>query len=691
MNVLFIGTDRKLFEEGSGTWKRHAGLGVAHPLATFTSIVFSARPHGFKEKTQVASNVAAHPTNSSSRLLYGIDALALARTLPRPDVVSAQDPFETGLAALLIARHFKVPLVVEAHTDFVTPSFARHSFINRVRLVVASFVLRRAAAGYAVSKSLRDAIVRAYDLTIPFAVLPIHVDVSRFASLPRTKGEGVSLLWVGRLEKEKDPLRAIEALSAVRASGIDAKLTMVGTGRLWGAVRRKVRALGLSAHVQEVEGWADVAPYYAKADALLVTSAYEGYGMVIIEALAAGVPVFAADVGIAREAGAHIAKGNYAHALAAWLKELPSEGTLALPAYKDEAEYFSKIGAFYERAAKPGLLVVCEAMDLDHPVLGFFHRWVQELAGSFSAVSVICLGEGRHELPENVQVYSLGKESGHSRLTYLVRFFLYIGKLRRSYDAVHVHMNQEYVLLGGLVWRAWGKGVFLWRNFHTGDLGTDLAAALSTAVFYTSASSYTARFKNAKRMPVGVDVTTFSPGGERAARSVLSVGRIAPVKRLEVLLGAVELLASQGKEVQVDIVGDALPKDAAYRASLQERAVPGVSFHPGVSNDRTPDLYRTHEVFVNLSPSGMYDKTIIEAASCGALSIAASADWAKAAGEQLSFDGTAKDLADKLEAVLFLPEGEKEALRASSREAASRESLAALKQQLTRAILDRTV
>src|SRR3989338_44123 len=58
------------------------------------------------------------------------------------------------------------------------------------------------------------------------------------------------------------------------------------------------------------------------------------------------------------------------------------------------------------------ILIVTQAVDSADSDLGFFHRWIEEFAKRFERVIVICLKEGQHRLPENVSVYSLGKESG---------------------------------------------------------------------------------------------------------------------------------------------------------------------------------------------------------------------------------------------------------------------------------------
>ncbi len=96
------------------------------------------------------------------------------------------------------------------------------------------------------------------------------------------------------------------------------------------------------------------------------------------------------------------------------------------------------------------LLFVLQGLDLDDPTLSVFHGWVAALAQRSESVIAICLKEGRHDLPENVQVYSLGKEKGSMpTFVYAVRFKWLAWKLRHEYDHVFVHMNQEYILVAG--------------------------------------------------------------------------------------------------------------------------------------------------------------------------------------------------------------------------------------------------
>ncbi len=345
---MLIGTDRNIFTNGSLVQRRIARLGSEY-LKGLDSIVFSMRGHNIKGPQELAPAVHAHPTNSRSRFFYGCDAIRIAKRLPRPDIVSAQDPFETGLVALRIARHFKVPLSVEVHTDFISPSFARSSFLNHLRVMAAGYVLRRANRIYVVSERVKEKIQEKYNLAVPISVLPIYTDTKRFSAVKHSQHPKfkTALLWVGRFEKEKNPILALRALAYARGKGYDAGLTFVGSGRLEKILKKQTHKLDLDEYVEFV-GWVqDLASYYANADILLVTSEYEGYGMALVEALSAGVPVLSTGVGIAQEAGAFIADNNYCQSLIVWLEGDRAQGRLKLHSYMSEDEYMAAVKAYY--------------------------------------------------------------------------------------------------------------------------------------------------------------------------------------------------------------------------------------------------------------------------------------------------------------------------------------------------------
>ena len=308
------------------------------------------------------------------------------------------------------------------------------------------------------------------------------------------------------------------------------------------------------------------------------------------------------------------------------------------------------------------LLIITQVVDTEDPVLGFFVRWIEEIARRVESVEVICLKMGKFNFPKNVRVHSLGKEKGAPRfarrLRYAIRFKRLAWRLRHDYDAVFVHMNQEYVLIAGPLWKLLGKPVFMWRNHYAGSWLTDIAAAFCTKVFCTSKHSYTAKYAKTVLMPVGVDTERFKPDARvaRTPRSILFFSRIASSKRPEMLIDALASLAREGADFAASIVGSPLPRDAAYHESLKEKVrslslADRVTFSPGPPNYKAPDIYRAHEIFVNCSPSGMLDKMLFEAAACGCCVLASSDDFAALAGEGSHFT-TSAELAERLRVAL---------------------------------------
>ena len=118
-----------------------------------------------------------------------------------------------------------------------------------------------------------------------------------------------------------------------------------------------------------------------------------------------------------------------------------------------------------QKEKKVKILIITQKVDQNDDVLGFFHGWIAEFAKHAEQVTVIALGVGGYNLPKNVRVFSLGKERGVSRLEYTLNFYRLIWRERKNYDVVFVHMNQEYVLFGGLLWKLLGKKITICGEF----------------------------------------------------------------------------------------------------------------------------------------------------------------------------------------------------------------------------------
>ncbi|MEK7493659.1 MAG: glycosyltransferase, partial [Patescibacteria group bacterium] len=254
------------------------------------------------------------------------------------------------------------------------------------------------------------------------------------------------------------------------------------------------------------------------------------------------------------------------------------------------------------------LLIITQKVDKNDPILGFFHGWVEEFAKNVEKLTVVCLGVGEYDLPQNVQVFSLGKKIGASKLKYIWNFYKYIFKLRNEYDAVFVHMNKEYVILGGLFWKLWNKRVALWYNHPFGDFMAKVSVFLSNNVFYTSPQAFTSKYKKSKQMSAGIDTNLFKKNEEieKNKNSLLFLGRISPIKNLDLFIDSVISINKSGNDLKLDIFGGpANLGDYSYADELKKRTKEQnrfIKFNEPIANYKTPQIFNEHELFVNLTP-----------------------------------------------------------------------------------------
>ncbi len=308
------------------------------------------------------------------------------------------------------------------------------------------------------------------------------------------------------------------------------------------------------------------------------------------------------------------------------------------------------------------LLFITQKLDRNDDVLGYMHRWTEAIAKRFEHTIALCLQKGDVALPPNIVVHSLGKETKPSRWSYVRKLFSLAWRERKNYDVVFVHMNIEYLLLCGWLWKLWGKKIVLWYNHKDGNLKVNIARLFTDVVMHTSEHAYTARFSNHKQMPVGIDTDAFVPQEQLPpVNTILSIGRIAPVKHIHTLIEAVQHLTNEGVKVKLDIYGSALERDKAYdeqiRAQSHELRAKGiVEFHGSIANRHSPPLFASHGITVNMSPDGLFDKVISEGMACGGLVLITNTSM-KILPEYCVFTlADAKDMAEKFKILFALPD-----------------------------------
>lgn len=314
------------------------------------------------------------------------------------------------------------------------------------------------------------------------------------------------------------------------------------------------------------------------------------------------------------------------------------------------------------------LLVVAQKIDKEDDILGFFPLWVEELAKKTESVFVISNYVGKHDLPKNVKIFSLGKERGYSRLRRYLIFYKHLFGLLPKSDGFFAHMCPEYVLAAWPLNFILRKKIVLWYVHRSVTWKLRLAEKLVQKIFTVSKKSINVRSSKVEVVGHGIDTGSFKKlaGSKKEPNTVLYIGRIARIKKIECIIEAAKMLDKKYVDFRLSVVGSPFLKDDfKYDKKLKELGGDLVEkgklrFFPKVKNSSTPEIYNCHEVCVNLSPVGLFDKTILEAMACETLIVVSNREFEGVLSDRFIFEeNNAESLAEKLQYVFGLKPEEK--------------------------------
>ncbi len=253
------------------------------------------------------------------RLMRGAD---LDRTLDRLtagqafDVVHVQTPFIAHYRGVRVARRLGIPVVESYHTFFeeYLKNYMRWMPPGWLRAAARGFSRRQCNAvdGLVVpSRAMLD-VLRGYGIGTTARIIPTGLERGQFESgdgpaFRQRHGipaERPTLVFVGRLAFEKNVGFLLNVLARVRETFPDVLLLIAGKGPAEPALRRDVEALGLVDNVRFV-GYLDrdggLQSCYRAGDLFVFASRTETQGLVLLEALASGLPVVSTGVMGTRE------------------------------------------------------------------------------------------------------------------------------------------------------------------------------------------------------------------------------------------------------------------------------------------------------------------------------------------------------------------------------------------------------
>jgi glycosyltransferase involved in cell wall biosynthesis len=225
----------------------------------------------------------AIPRLAATRAVAGL----LRRT--RPDVIHAHGP-EPDFHGLLAGWFARVP--VRIGEEFGMPTYSdRAAFVFRQVYRSAHVVLcnceavRKAVVERRIAPRNRTHVML-NPVRVPKQPLPLEQDPEHF-----------TLAFLGRFEEVKNPAILIPVLARLLASGVPARLWLIGDGSQRGMLEAKVSELGLSDHVTFWGYRQDVERLLCRADVLVLPSLFEGSPLALGEAMGCRLPVVSSDVG----------------------------------------------------------------------------------------------------------------------------------------------------------------------------------------------------------------------------------------------------------------------------------------------------------------------------------------------------------------------------------------------------------
>lgn len=246
------------------------------------------------------------PSGFARYFLGGVrDVMRLIRR-HAPDVVHCHlgDAEIVGIVAGRLAGVKKT--MVTVHNPILYHARPGPDPRNIMHLASLSVLYRLARRVVAVSRQTEAALGRTLGLAPPRLIcIPNGVDVERIAATPRSQalrtdcGAGPDdflILNIGRLEDQKRQAVLIQAVAILAGTLPGARLCVAGTGSLETALRQKAGELGVTDQVRFLGARDDIPELLAAADAVAVSSYWEGTSLSLMESMAAARPIVATDI-----------------------------------------------------------------------------------------------------------------------------------------------------------------------------------------------------------------------------------------------------------------------------------------------------------------------------------------------------------------------------------------------------------
>ncbi len=321
--------------------------------------------------------------------------------------------------------------------------------------------------------------------------------------------------------------------------------------------------------------------------------------------------------------------------------------------------------------------MLTQKIDRDDDMLGFTHDWAEALAARVERLDVLALEVGKHSLPANVRVRSMGKEEGGGRPRELAGFYRGMASFLPHVDVIFVHMIPLYVVLAAPLAGLYRKPITLWYTHRSSGSLLPLAMRLVRHIATAHPTTFPLADPRVRALGHGIRLDAYQPDDDPPADPplVLSLARLSPIKRHETLIQAAAILRDRyGDPPARFVIAGGRPGngDSSYpdflRAEIERlRVGDRVSLWGAIPADGVAAVFREASIALNASPPGLFDKAALEGMLCAVPTIVANPAFDDLLGDHVDLlripsGDDAPGLAERLAALLALTPEQRRAI-----------------------------
>ena len=304
-SILLIGTQmaiggaqRGLFDQAR--WFKSHGFRVV--------VAFFYDKEGFHEKWSRAVDFPVYNLQAYERGAGLIrQSIKLPRGLWRLWALIKREQFDvvetfthdSNLLGLPLAWLARVPVRIATHRGKIEAFPKWRQVLHNVLINTRIAHTLIAVSEQTRQQAMHEGVLESRITVIPNGVKPLDTSLVNRAAVRTDLGlneNDIFLLSIGRLTYQKGHEFLVQAMSNVVSRFPNAKAGICGDGPLRAPLETQIMEAGLSNHIKLLGPWEDISPLLASADIFVLPSRWEGLSRALMEAMAAGLPVIAAEV-----------------------------------------------------------------------------------------------------------------------------------------------------------------------------------------------------------------------------------------------------------------------------------------------------------------------------------------------------------------------------------------------------------